>query len=167
MFNYKIGIGIPYNESKINRKAARAIIIKEGLLLVLKSDNPEVKLPGGGLKKRETYTKALKREVKEETGFIVKDFKYFGKVTTNRINNQDNTKVFSMESRYYLAKISDIRDKPNLEGYEIRLHFRPSFIPVEEAIKINEEAIKLNLENEIAQRELIVFKEILKYINNK
>lgn len=56
------------------RKAARAIIIEDGKLLVMhrnKEGSQYFTLVGGGVKDNETLEQALVREVKEETGMDV------------------------------------------------------------------------------------------------
>lgn len=60
----------------------RAIIKKDGKILVLKEKNNTFGLPGGRLNKGETIEKALIREIKEETGLEVKKYKmcYLGEV---------------------------------------------------------------------------------------
>jgi 8-oxo-dGTP pyrophosphatase MutT (NUDIX family) len=54
------------------RKAARAIIIRDGQLLVMRRHRPGndyYTLVGGGIEADETPEEALRREVSEETGF--------------------------------------------------------------------------------------------------
>lgn len=61
-------------ERKI-RNSAKALIIKEGKMLVSKiNDNGDVFyiMPGGGQEPEETLEEAVKREVEEEFGIIVK-----------------------------------------------------------------------------------------------
>ncbi|CCV64393.1 NUDIX hydrolase [Alteracholeplasma palmae J233] len=166
MFNYTIGIEYKSNGStEFDRKAARAIIIKNNKILVLASDNDEVKLPGGGLDENETFIDALNREVLEETGYTVLKNKEFGIIDTYGKSKTDQTKVFSMQSKYYLVEISDIKNETNFQGYEITQNFNPIWISIEEAIKTNETAYSKNIYNDIAERELLVFKEIMKYMS--
>lgn len=65
--------GRKYNK-KPNKKriASRALIFDRGMILLSHELNTGVFLtPGGGLEKDETLEECCKREVKEETGFIV------------------------------------------------------------------------------------------------
>ncbi|HBT18668.1 MAG TPA: hypothetical protein DEA52_01275, partial [Clostridiaceae bacterium] len=55
-----------------HRKALRGIALKEGKVLLLSNLRGDYKFPGGGLESFETDEEALKREVKEETGYEVK-----------------------------------------------------------------------------------------------
>lgn len=60
------------------RVAAKALIRYKGKLLLLKesdgdgSENGKYQIPGGGMEIGETFQEALKREVREETGLIIK-----------------------------------------------------------------------------------------------
>lgn len=49
---------------------------RKEILLVQRRDNSFWVMPGGHLNKKETFIQAVEREVKEETGFIVKTTKY-------------------------------------------------------------------------------------------
>lgn len=66
-------------QHKFFRKA-RAIIVKDGKLLVLhKFNNHSLQLPGGGINEKENAKTATIREVLEETNAIVKINHYLGK----------------------------------------------------------------------------------------
>ena len=54
------------------RVGVRAIIRRDGLLAMQQSAAGEYKIPGGGMDKGETIAEALAREVREETGLVVK-----------------------------------------------------------------------------------------------
>ena len=55
----------------INKRiAVRAIIFNHDKLLMVKNKYGDVKFPGGGINPFETTEEALRREVKEETGYI-------------------------------------------------------------------------------------------------
>ncbi|VEU80572.1 NUDIX hydrolase [Haploplasma axanthum] len=158
MFHYTIGEKIDVFE--FDRKASRAVIIKDNKVLVLKSDNHEVKLPGGGVDNDETFIDALIREVKEETGYDVLSFSEFGVVDLFANSKTNNEKQFSMRSKYFLVEVNKQPSKTNFQGYEIEENFQPIWIELEETIDINERALNNNRNNDIAERELIVFKEI-------
>jgi ADP-ribose pyrophosphatase YjhB (NUDIX family) len=59
-----------------------AMIIKNDSILLLKRCNPPAKgewwLPGGRLRKGESFEDALRREVKEETGLAIKPVEFIG-----------------------------------------------------------------------------------------
>ncbi len=58
------------------RAAVGAVVMKEGKVLLVKRSNPPQKekwaIPGGSVKLGETLQEAAEREVKEETGLIIK-----------------------------------------------------------------------------------------------
>ncbi len=62
-----------YDESleEIYRIAVRGIVFKDGRLLMIESNNGELKFPGGGMEDDEDDIKTLIRETLEETGFTV------------------------------------------------------------------------------------------------
>lgn len=64
------------------KKRARAIIIKDGMVLTIKRIKPDGihwVFPGGGVEEGETNEQALVRECKEELGVDVRVGKLFGK----------------------------------------------------------------------------------------
>lgn len=164
MFNYNIGDTKNIDLSSFTRKAARAIIIKDKKVLVLKSDNKEVKLPGGGLEANESFYEALVREVKEETGYKVLSAKEVGSINTFALSKQSKGEIFKMQSKYFLVEVNDLRENTNFQGYEITENFRPVFMDINEMISINESAFMLDKLNDIALRELMAFKEIKKML---
>lgn len=161
MFYHAIGNKISVN--KFDRNASRAIIIKNDHILILKSDNDEVKLPGGGLDKGETFIEALIREVREETGYEIHKFYEFGIIDTFTKRKENQDKIFSMRSKYFLVEVNDVPSITNFQGYEIDEHFQTAWMKLDELIRINEIAVRNNKNNNIAERELVAFKEIKKY----
>lgn len=62
--------------SSLHRVASRALIVRDGKLLITKevSEHPELELrgiPGGGVDRGEDFREALVRELNEELGIIV------------------------------------------------------------------------------------------------
>lgn len=87
------------NGTTVSRPSSRAIIIKEGKVAMIHSLKYDYyKFPGGGIEKGETKEEALVREVKEETGLIVKEetIKEFGMV--HRIQKGDYEDVFIQDN---------------------------------------------------------------------
>ena len=77
------------NEPKI-RKAVRTILFNgKGKIAILhKKNKNEYKLVGGGIEENENMEAALRREVNEETGCVIKDIVELGYVEELRtINN--------------------------------------------------------------------------------
>jgi len=88
---FEISLGIPDRQAenvKVNqREAFRAVIIRKGLLLMLKTNKGDMKFPGGGRKINENHEKALIREVREETGYLVKRINGKAGVAIERIKD--------------------------------------------------------------------------------
>ncbi|CCV65001.1 NUDIX hydrolase [Alteracholeplasma palmae J233] len=164
MFNYDLSIGTNSIKKKIDRSAVRAVILRGTKILVLKSDNEEVKLPGGGVEVNETAYDALRREIKEETGYNISKYKVFGVITVTAPSQDNKSVLFSMKSDYFLVEVENKKGQTSLQGYEIDLNFKAEFIEINDAIKINEKAIKNNNLNEIAHRELIALYEVKKLV---
>ena len=89
------------------RKTSRAIIEQDGKILVvyLKKDNYYM-LPGGQKEKYESFESCLKREVLEETGYLIKGIQE--KVIVNEYFMDS-----SFENHYFTCKLKKI--DPNLE----------------------------------------------------
>ena len=65
MINFKLYFENRENDTDISNKA---LVMKDGKILLLKNKGGEYELPGGHLKKGEIILQGLKREVKEEIG---------------------------------------------------------------------------------------------------
>lgn len=152
------------------REAVRGIIIKEDKILMVHSKNRDYKFPGGGIKKGEGYTEALKREVEEETWYICSKInEQFGITTEKSKDRYFNDRIFKMISYYYFAEVSNKRKSQKLDPYEAMLGFKPEWVNIDEVINNNDKIINLGIEP-IANwifRETYVLKEIRKYIEER
>jgi 8-oxo-dGTP diphosphatase len=118
------------NEQKDSNKVAKIILFNGEKILLLLSTHPafngSLDLPGGHLHYREEPTEGLRREVKEETGLIVTDYRklyefdnisfYYGEMPKGNVVLSDehsdyffltideiNRKGFSMSKEFYNA----------------------------------------------------------------
>lgn len=142
-FNFTRGIE-ETNNYKINkRKAVRGVIIKNNELLMIKTNKGDYKFPGGGVNSEENNFEALKREVKEESGYTVTNvIKLIGKVIDRKIDKFNENCIFEMESDYYLCEVDMIVCEQSLEEYEAKLEFKPVWVKIDEAILANDICIK-------------------------
>lgn len=161
MFNIDLGI-IKHSGSKVfTRIAAKAIVFADNKLLMIESVDGDLKFPGGGVKDNESTIEALKREVTEETGFIIKEVNYqLGTVTEFRADKYEKDAFFEMISHYYLCTLSDEKTDTNMDEYEKKLQMKPVWISLDEAIKQNNEIIKSKKSNFWVERELVVLNEL-------
>ncbi len=121
------------------RQAVRAIVIKDNKILMVHTNKGDYKFPGGGIKKSESHEEALRREVTEETGYIVNEMKEEAGMIVQRNPNQfDSTGIFQMTSYYYFCDVKENTTKQHLDKYEEEQEFSPIWISIDEAIAENE-----------------------------
>ena len=73
----------------------RAVLVREGrVLLVRHTYQDHWYLPGGGVKKGETLTEALKRELREEVGAAVENLELLGMYSNFYEHKSDHVAVF-------------------------------------------------------------------------
>ena len=105
------------------RQAVRAIIIKDNKILMVHTNKGDYKFPGGGIKRMETHEQALRREVTEETGYIVKHMKAQAGIITQRNPNQfDSNGIFQMNSYYYFCDVQNNVTEQHLDKELIVFH---------------------------------------------
>gem|GEM_PF-443764 len=164
-FSYELGLQ-NLDKEKVNmnyRTAVRAIIFKDNDLLMVHTNKGDYKFPGGGVNREESHEEALRREVSEETGYIldcVSD--KVGIITERKADEYEESSVFEMSSHYYICGISNSTTIQQLDDYEAELDFRPVWISVDKAIEINEEILNEDNKdrNPWVDRDTCVLKEI-------
>ncbi|MGD6774873.1 NUDIX hydrolase [Sutcliffiella horikoshii] len=167
-FNKFIGIEKVESKHIKVREAVRAIVIKDGHILMVHSNKGDFKFPGGGVESGETHSEALIREVLEETGYVntvVGD--KFGVYLERREDVFDQSLLFEMNSHYYFCECLGEPVAQQLEGYEIEQGFTAKWITIEEAISQNERAQKLSGHNGWIERETYVLHKILQFTRGK
>ncbi|WP_206867807.1 NUDIX domain-containing protein [Clostridium zeae] len=141
LFEYNIGIeDFDIALIKIiNRQAIRAVILCENRILLVHTNKGDYKFPGGGANKDETHEDTLKREVSEETGYIVRMVnEKIGQIVQRNLDKYEENTIFEMISHYYLCEIEEEKVNQQLDDYEKDLGFSPILIELDEAISINE-----------------------------
>lgn len=121
------------------RPSVRGIIIKDGCIAMMHSLKYDYyKLPGGGMESGETYEDTLIREVREESGLVVKvdSIKEFGYV--RRIEKGKIDDIFIQDNYYYLCEVEEIQEEQELDDYEAEEQFVLEFVAPEYAIEIND-----------------------------
>jgi len=96
---------------------------KDKILLIKKSRGPykgKYDLPGGGIEYGEKIEDALKREIREETGAFVVDYKFFS-VNENYcqyLNSKDETLELHQIGLYYLVSLDIKNLKVCADGHD-------------------------------------------------
>jgi 8-oxo-dGTP pyrophosphatase MutT (NUDIX family) len=146
----------------IDRVAIRAIIMKNNRILLVESNWGDYKFPGGSLEENETHEDCLKREVREETGYVnslVKD--KVGIVIERKMDEYEDHTLFQMTSHYYLCELAtDEKVTQQLDDYEAKMDFTAKWVTLEEAIIQNESLINNLEKNSWLKRETFVLKHI-------
>ncbi len=144
----------------IYRDAVRAIILKEGkILLVFSEKSKEYKFPGGGVKDLEGKETALRREVMEEVGRQVNSInENLGYVDQIYNDIYDDRKYFFLRSYYYFCEILRDEFEQKLDLYEQDLKFVPKWVTIDEAIEMNQIKYDNGSEYHWTERELYVLK---------
>lgn len=122
-----------------HRIAVRGFIRQEGKYAMICSEKyGEYKFPGGGRKEGEQLEDTLLREVKEETGLIVKPqtIKYVGRVEERR--GGEHGDIVEQTSHYYICEVEKEKAERSLDEYEKEYGYTLKFVSLEEAIRNNE-----------------------------
>ena len=123
------------------RPSVRGIIISDGRIAMMHSLKYDYyKLPGGGIEEGESLEDTLVREVREESGLVVKrdTVKEFGYV--RRIEKGRYEDIFIQENFYYLCEVETEVESQQLDDYEEEERFVLEFVTPEYAIDINTNA---------------------------
>ena len=123
------------------RPSVRGIIIKDGRIAMMHSLKYDYyKLPGGGIEEGESLEETLVREVKEESGLVVRKdtIKEYGVV--RRIEKGLFEDIFIQENYYFLCDVDDKVSCQELDDYEAEEGFTLEFVTPEYAVEVNNTA---------------------------
>ncbi len=123
------------------RPSVRGIVIKNGKIAMMHSLKYDYyKLPGGGIEEGERLEDTLIREVREESGLVVKkdSIKEFGYV--RRIEKGKIEDIFIQENFYFLCDVEESVQTQELDDYEEEEQFTLEYVTPEQAIYVNENA---------------------------
>lgn len=155
-----------YDESwkRSRRPSVRAIIVREGRLALVHSLKFDYyKFPGGGIEDNETHSKALIREVLEETGLTVipESIKEYGSVLRIQKSAIAENTIFEQENFYYLCGTGSSVTAQKLDDYEDDEGFTLEFVSPGHAIDVNRTRFHGEGKDEMIERETRVMELLL------
>lgn len=126
------------------RTAVRAILYRDGKILLVQTNNGDYKFPGGGVENGEELKTALRREIEEETGYIdVAVGPCVGRTFEQNEEIEEAGVFFQMESLYYMCRMrSEKRGEGILDDYEEKMGFRAVWMEAKEAYERNKSLIE-------------------------
>ncbi len=105
----------------------RGIVLIDGKIAMQKSKDGEYKIPGGGVEAKESHIEALRRELREEAGLVLKGecIKELGEITEIRRDMFDADTKYVCHSLFYLCEITEERVPLALTTSEIKKGYEP------------------------------------------
>lgn len=151
-----------FNENSWVRKTARGIFIKDDkVLMVYSSGFDDYTFPGGGVKKSETYQKALYRELAEEVGaFGIKIIKAFGQTLEVRKSVRFTGESYRQISKYFIVSAIGFGEQ-DLEQREANHGVDPIWIKPEEALVHNEKVMLNEMHQQVGAKTTILRDNII------
>ncbi len=122
------------------RNSARSIIIKDGMVAMVRSRQYDYyKFPGGGIENGESPAEAMIRETREETGLVVipESVQEYGYVHRIQKSDLDPAECFVQDNYYYLCEAEDQLSSQQLDDYEAQESFMLEYVKPETAIRRN------------------------------
>lgn len=123
------------------RPSARAIIrAADGRLAMVYSRTYQYyKFPGGGIRPGENPAEALLREVREETGILIKkdSVREYGSVLRLQKSGRQENAVFEQENFYYTCSAEEQAGRQKLDDYEKEAGFELRYVSARDAAAEN------------------------------
>ena len=123
----------------LEKFSVRAIIIQNGKIAMQRSKDGEYKIPGGGQEAGESYTETLLREVREETGLLVKEesIREIGEILEVRRDIFDKKQKYICHSMFYYCEVEDETVPIQLTESEIKKGYVLEWATAEEIYSRN------------------------------
>ena len=128
------------------RYGVRAIIQRDGLFAMQQSNTGEYKIPGGGMDKGETIAEALAREVREETGLVIKTetMQELGEILDVHKDIFDGKSKYVAHSLHYSCDVEEELVETAMTESEIAKGFHLAWADIDTIIETNERLMKEN-----------------------
>ena len=129
------GFATPKEKTGKTRFCVRLLMSNnKGEFCIIKSEKyGYMQLPGGGIDDGESIAGALRRETKEETGFLIKDIRPIG-YTLEKREDIRNTHDWDQDISYVFSAFPDKEVGTNYMDDEIAEGFKPIWIKLENFI---------------------------------
>ena len=137
--------------AKVNiRTAVRAIIYRDGKLLMVQTNCGDYKFPGGGVNAGEDKRAALLREIREESGYTdVAVGPCIGTAIDQHEDESEAGAFFRVEHFYYVCRMqSEAQTERQMDDYEERMNFQPVWMDAGDAAQSDRELLKVALMDE-------------------
>lgn len=121
----RVGGSRPPDAVVTRRRAVRAVVRRGDELLLIATDQGDVKFPGGGVDPGESDAAAVARELAEEAGAVAATVGSLVCTVLERRPDRDGSSVFEMTSCYYEVAITQELVPTRLEDYEADLGMHP------------------------------------------
>lgn len=123
----------------VERYGVRAIIRQNNKYAMQRSSQGEYKIPGGGVEDGESFVQALMREVREETGLLVKPetIKEIGEVLEIKEDRRCKGQKYIAHSLYHACEVSDEMVEPQMTESEIKKGYHLEWAELEQIISEN------------------------------
>lgn len=145
----------------LERRAVRAVVVREGRLLLLTGVGGVLKLPGGGVEPGESDEQCLRRELEEECGMpLVAVTGVLGDVVELSLPLEREYDVFRMTSRHLYCTVGAPTGRQRLDGYEARLGLTPAWLGLHEAARACSSLLDGGDAPAWTQRELVVLRRL-------
>ena len=109
------------------KQVARAVIVRDGRIAMQRCRKGEYKIPGGGVEPGESRRITLIREVREETGLLVKPetIVEIGEILELREDVFDKGKKYVCHTYYYQCGVESETVEPELTECELAKGYEP------------------------------------------
>ena len=123
----------------VKKVTVRAVIVKDGRLLLQRDGAGVYKLPGGGVEVGEDYIDTLRREVLEEVGrdIVSETIEEIGMISEVRRDVFDPQVKFIRDTYFYKCDITDEEHELKLTQSEERAGFYATWADIDEIIEVN------------------------------
>jgi ADP-ribose pyrophosphatase YjhB (NUDIX family) len=121
----------------VERTAVRAVLVRDGDVLLLRTRDGHWKLPGGGVEAGETLGAALERELREECGLV--DVRVTRPLVTvvELAPAEEPGHTFRMTSHYFRCVGGTLSMSPSLTADERELGLTPTWLTPARALDLS------------------------------